>query len=60
MRNIKSVGIMVDSLNCKLTTKPWKKIDVHYRNDQYCRPIPGLIELINEFEKNLPDQGDTK
>lgn len=42
--------------HCKLTSKPWKNIDVHYRQDEYCRPIPQLIEMTKEFEKNLPDR----
>ena len=40
----------------KLTSKPWRKIDVHYRHDKYCKPIPELITMTKEFEKNLPDR----
>jgi DNA polymerase IIIc chi subunit len=40
----------------KLTSKPWRKIDVNYRHDEYCRPIPQLIEMTKQFEKNLPDR----
>ncbi|CAH6419378.1 Origin of replication binding protein [uncultured virus] len=40
----------------KMTSHSWKKIDVHYRNQQHVKPIPELIEMTNAFEKSLPDR----
>jgi len=34
----------------------WRRIDIHYHNDEHVKSINQLIEMTNQFEKNLPDR----